>query len=61
VDGLPANLGVAGGLFVVMLTRYPTQAGVDYSVAAQREQVDGEARPNLIQRAGGTAPVGARF
>jgi hypothetical protein len=40
VEGMPLSLGVALGLLVVMLTRFPTRLGVESWIAEQREMVE---------------------
>jgi len=40
VEGLPLSLGVALGLLVMMLTRFPTRLGVESWVTEQRELIE---------------------
>jgi hypothetical protein len=40
IEGLPVSLGVAGGLFLCLLTLFPTRPGVERWVAAQRDLVE---------------------
>jgi hypothetical protein len=40
IEGLPVSLGVAAGLFVCLLMLFPTQAGVERWVAAQRDLME---------------------
>jgi hypothetical protein len=37
IEGLPVSLGVAAGLFLCLLMLFPTRAGVERWVAAQRD------------------------
>ncbi len=40
LEGLPLYLGLAGGLLVLLLLRFPTRHGVESWVTAQREMVE---------------------
>jgi hypothetical protein len=40
IEGLPVSLGVAAGLFICLLMLFPTRAGVERWVAAQRDLME---------------------
>ncbi len=40
IEGQPWSLGIGLGLLVVMLTRFPTQSGIERWVTAQREKIE---------------------